>query len=456
MAFLDQNYLLESDAAKALYKEVESLPVVDAHNHSDVAEIAVNKNYTNLWQVVASTDHYVWEMLRKRGVEEKFITGEASPKEKWMRLAAIFPELAGNPVYEWVHLDLRRGLGLSDALISGETAEELWEKGNEALAKAEKRPLQLLQQMNVEVMCSTDDPADVIENHDKVNAAAGKTLVRPTWRPDKAVNIYQKSFPEYIEKLGKRYNTVIKSVDELVAVLQKSHDYFAEKGCKASDHGIEYPLSGDATKESAEKAFGKAMAKEALTKEEIENYMSYLQVQVAEMDAKSNWVFQMHIGAVRDVRDVLMDNIGPDSGGDVSDHMIPIVKPLCRFLNKFDDRLKVVLYCLDAGHQASLATVARAFGNKVRLGSAWWLCDTPIGMRRQLEYIGSVDVLFNFAGMVSDSRKILSYGSRFEMFRRVLCDVVGQMVNRGQMGMEQAIALVKEMSYYGTKKFYDL
>ena len=296
----------------------------------------------------------------------------------------------------------------------------------------------------------------MIENHDKVNAAAGKTLVRPTWRPDKAVNIYQKSFPEYIEKLGKRYNTVIKSVDELVAVLQKSHDYFAEKGCKASDHGIEYPLSGDASKESAEKAFAKAMAKEALTKEEIENYMSYLQVQVAEMDAKSGWVFQMHIGAVRDVRDVLMDNIGPDSGGDVSDHMITIVKPLCRFLNKFDNRLKVVLYCLDAGHQASLATVARAFGNKVRLGSAWWLCDTPIGMRRQLEYIGSVDVLFNFAGMVSDSRKILSYGSRFEMFRRVLCDVVGQMVNRGQMGMEQAIALVKEMSYYGTKKFYDL
>ena len=174
------------------------------------------------------------------------------------------------------------------------------------------------------------------------------------------------------------------------------------------------------------------------------------------MDAKSGWVFQMHIGAVRDVRDVLMDNIGPDSGGDVSDHMVNIVKPLCRFLNKFDDRLKVVLYCLDAGHQADLATVARAFGNKVRLGSAWWLCDTPIGMRRQLEYIGSVDVLFNFAGMVSDSRKILSYGSRFEMFRRVLCDVVGQMVNRGQMGMEQAVALVREMSYFGTKKFYDL
>lgn len=198
------------------------------------------------------------------------------------------------------------------------------------------------------------------------------------------------------------------------------------------------------------------MEGKTLTQAEIDEYMSYLTVQVAEMDAKANWVFQMHIGAVRDVRDVLFKSLGPDVGGDVSDHMIDIVRPLCKFLNKFDNRLKVVLYCLDPHHQASLATVARSFGRMVRLGSGWWFNDTPVGMRRQLEYIGSVDLLYNFAGMVSDSRKILSYASRFEMFRRVLCDVVGIFVLRGQMPQNLAENLVRRMSYDGPKSFYDL
>ena len=456
MSFLDERYLLSNDTAAALFKEVEGLPVVDAHNHSDIKEIAVNANYKNAWQVVAATDHYVWEMMRKRGVPEEYITGKADPKEKWLKLASVFPEIAGNPVYEWVHLDLRRGLGLKDALITPESGEALWEEINAALARPEKRPVQLLEGMNVEVMCSTDDPADVLENHEKVKAAGIHTRIRPTWRPDKAVNIFQPTWKAYIEKLGARWNTSIKSVDELVEVLQKSHDYFAEEGCRASDHGIEYPLSGDASKESAQAAFRKAQNGEALTRAEINDYMSWLSVQIAAMDAKSGWVFQMHIGAVRDIRDVLMNTLGPDSGGDVSDHMIDIVKPLGRFLNKFDGKLKVTLYCLEPGHQASLATVARAFGANVRLGSAWWLNDSPVGMRRQLEYIGSVDLLSNFAGMVSDSRKILSYGSRFEMFRRVLCDVVSTFVLRGQMPLDVAKALVKRMSYAGPKEFYNI
>ena len=189
MAFLDERYLLGNDTAAELFSEIQGLPVVDAHNHSDIKEIAVNANYKNAWQVVAATDHYVWEMMRKRGIPEEYITGKADPKEKWLKLASIFPEIAGNPVYEWVHLDLRRGLGLKDALITPENGEALWEEINAALARPEKRPVQLLEGMNVEVMCSTDDPADVLENHEKVKAAGIKTRIRPTWRPDKAVNI---------------------------------------------------------------------------------------------------------------------------------------------------------------------------------------------------------------------------------------------------------------------------
>ena len=198
------------------------------------------------------------------------------------------------------------------------------------------------------------------------------------------------------------------------------------------------------------------MEGKTLTQVEIDEYMSYLTVQVAEMDAKANWVFQMHIGAVRDVRDVLFKSLGPDVGGDVSDHMIDIVRPLCKFLNKFDNRLKVVLYCLDPHHQASLATVARSFGRMVRLGSGWWFNDTPVGMRRQLEYIGSVDLLYNFAGMVSDSRKILSYASRFEMFRRVLANVLANKVRLGRMPYDVAEKLAVMMCYSEPKNFFNV
>jgi glucuronate isomerase len=216
------------------------------------------------------------------------------------------------------------------------------------------------------------------------------------------------------------------------------------------------PFSPDVARADADAIMKKAYAGKPLTKAECETYSGYILGYCAGLNSAKGWVTQLHIGAVRDIRDVLFRTLGPDSGGDVSDHMIDIVHPLGRLLNKYDGSLKSVLYCLDAGHQASLATVARAFGGNVRLGSAWWLNDTPIGMRRQLEYIGSVDLLYNFAGMVSDSRKILSYGSRFEMFRRVLCDVVGGMVERGQIPYKLSEKLVERMCYSGPKEFFGL
>jgi len=455
MGFLDEKYLLGTETAFALYHTVEKLPVVDPHNHAAVGEIAKDKSYSDPWQVFAASDHYVWEMLRKRGVPEKFITGDAKPKEKWLKMAAVFPEIAGNPVYEWVHLDLQRYLGVK-SLLGPDTGDDIWEQVKAVLAVKAKRPMNLLKEMNIEVMCSTDDPSDLLEDHDVVAKAAGKKLIRPTWRPDKYVNIKAPVWKDWIAKLEKRFDKRIVTLESLVEALESSHDYFADKGCVASDHGITRPLSGDSSKEDAESAFKKALAGKELTQAEADAFSGYLLVRCAAMNAEKDWVFQMHIGAVRDIRDSLFKNIGPDSGGDVSDHMIDIVTPVGRFLNKFDDKLKVVLYCLDAGHQASLATVARAFGEKVRLGSAWWLNDTPVGMKRQLEYIGSVDLLSNFAGMVSDSRKILSYGSRFEMFRRVLSDVLGTMVERGQIPYKLAEILAERMCYSGPKQFFNL
>jgi glucuronate isomerase len=296
----------------------------------------------------------------------------------------------------------------------------------------------------------------LLQEHDEVNESVKRKLVRPTWRPDKAMNIFKPDWREYMTKVEERFNTKLTSVAELIAVMKLSHDYFAEHGCIASDHGVEVPLGGDATEADADAAFKKAMDGKALDAAEIEAFMSYFFGEVAEMNAEKNWVFQIHMGAVRDIRDKLFTTIGPDSGGDVASPNLEYLDALKRFLNRFDDRLKVVLYCLDPGHQHLLATVARAFGAKVNLGSAWWLNDNPIGMRRQLEYIGSVDLLYNFAGMVSDSRKLLSYGSRFEMFRRILADVLGDMVILGQMPYHIAQQLAVRMCYEGPKEFFGL
>lgn len=455
MGFLDDKYLLRSETALALYNVIGKLPIVDPHNHANVKELADNKKYDNPWQLFAATDHYVWEMLRKRDVPEKYITGNASPEEKWLKLASIFPEVAGNPVYEWIHLDLKRYLGIN-TLLGPTTGKEIWEQANAVLAIKSKRPQELLKEINVEVMCSTDDPVDLLEEHDKLNKAMGRTLVRPTWRPDKVVNISSEAWKAYIGKLAERFNMEIKSIKDLTAALKMSHDYFAEHNCVASDHAVVAPLSGVADIKEADAAFKKAISGKELTEAEKLAYMNYIFGELAELDSKKNWVFQLHIGAVRDIRDSIAKNLGPDAGGDVSDHFIDILTPLKKFLNRFDDRLKTILYCLDQGHQATLATIARAFGSKVRLGSAWWLCDHPIGMKRQLEYICTVDLFANFAGMVSDSRKLLSYGSRFEMFRRVLSDVLGDMVEVGQIPYAPAEELARRMAYHGPKEFFGI
>jgi len=456
MSFLDSRYLLESDMAKSLFDSVAALPIVDVHNHADVLWIADNRKFSDPWQLFAASDHYVWEIMRKCGAPEEMITGKASAFDKWMTLAKIFPRCVGNPVYEWIHLDLKQ-LGIENVLLNEKTGKYLWDECCRILASDEASPVNLLKKMNVETVCSTDDPADLLKEHEKANQLFGRTVVRPTWRPDKAMNIFQRQWSSYIRKLETRFERNIHNLNDLIHVLEMSHQYFQEHGTIASDHGIEKPWSGDASYEDADAVFRKALNGGTLTQEEQDCYCSYVLRECAGMDAKTGWVFQMHIGAVRDVRDSLYQTLGPDSGGDVSDHAIDIVKPLCRFLNHFDGTpLKTVLYCLDSGHYSSLAAVSRAFGANVRLGSAWWLNDTPIGMKRQLEYIGSVDVLNCFAGMVSDSRKLLSYGSRFQMFRRVLCSVIGGMVQRGQIPEECAFELVSNMCYYGPKEFFHI
>ncbi|MBO5763455.1 MAG: glucuronate isomerase [Lentisphaeria bacterium] len=455
MAFLDDSYLISNEAGKRIFAAIRQLPVIDPHNHADIGEILANENYPDLWKLLGATDHYVWEVMRKCGVAEEFVTGDRSPREKFLALAKIMPRAVGNPVYEWLHLDLRC-LGITE-LMSEATGEIIWEKGLVELARPENRPLALLTgKLNVEVMCSTDDPADLLDRHDQVNALAGRTLVRPTWRPDKVMNIDAPGWTEYLEKLGARFQRKLTTYSDLVDVLRLSHDYFHEHGCRASDHGVSVPPSIAARREEAEQLFRRGKDGEKLEPAQVEAFRGRILWEAARLDAEKDWVFQYHAGAVRNVRDSLWESLGADVGGDVCNLAQDFLPGLVRLLNAFDNKLKIVLYTLDPAQQATLATLTRAFGDRVRLGSAWWLCDTPIGMKRQLEYIGSVDVLWCFAGMVSDSRKLTSYGSRFEMFRRVLADVLGNMAERGQAPEELLTDLAVHICSSGPREFFGI
>ena len=455
MAFLDNNYLFDNETARFVFKQVAGLPIVDPHNHADVKEIAANKNYTDPWRFFIGTDHYIWALLRKFSLDEHYITGSAGTKEKWLKLAGVFPYMAGNPVYEWMHLELKRFMGIED-LLGPETGEKIWEEASRLLLKPEYRPQSLLDKLGVEVMCSSDDPLDFLDDHEKVNSDMGRVAVHPTWRADRIVKISSPGWPGYVGKLAERFGQRCSSLQDLVDILRRSHDYFAEHGCRASDHSMKAPFPCSAEKVEAGRIFKKAIAGEEIPAEMQDILADYIFARLAEMDSEKNWVFQMHMGVFRDTRVSMFESFGPDAGCDVSDHSVDMLTPLRAFLNRFDGRLKVSFYCLDFVYQATLATLSRAFGDRVRLGAAWWFCDTPFGMKRQLEYISSVDLLYSFPGMVSDSRRILAYGSRFEMFRRVLSSFLGAMIEKGSIPEDVALELARRVCYSNPKDFFNL
>ena len=452
-SFLGEDYLLTNAVSKKIFAAIKDLPILDAHNHANVKEIAENKAYRDIWMVEAASDHYVWELMRKRGVPEKFITGDATNAEKWIALAGVFEDLAGNPTYEWIHLDLHRRFGIAK-LINKESAKAIWDETLAVLARPAMRPQELLNAMKIEVMCSTDDPVDRLEFHESLAKIKGIPRILPTWRPDKSMNIFKKDFPEYIKKLEARVGKRTEDVKSLVAALRDTHEYFEKHGCRASDHGIQVPFGYLVFGTRANEIFKKRMAGKDLTPEDVRDYISYMMHQFAEMNSQSGWIMQVHLGAVRDYRTWLLDKLGPDTGGDISDHTTSIVEPLKDLLNAFDNKLKIVLYSIDPNQAPTLATITRAFGKDVNLGAAWWFNDSPVGMKRQLEYIGSVDLLANFAGMVTDSRKLVSYGSRTEMFRRVLSDVLGTMVEKGQVPEQIATKLAKNICYDNPKAMF--
>ncbi|WP_324760606.1 glucuronate isomerase [Haloarcula montana] len=453
MGFIDDHYLLDSDVAVEIYDSIRDLPIVDPHSHADLEEIVVDEGWTDIWEVEGSTDHYVWSVMRKRGVPERKITGDASNKEKWLALAEIFPELAGNPTYEWIHLDLRRQFGI-DKPISADTAEEIWTETKQQLDDPSMRPQRLLDEMDVEVLCTTDDPTSDLEEHERAATELDGIDVCPTWRIDRAVHVEDAAWDAFVEELAASTGTDTSTLSGFLDALAETHDYFHDHGCRASDLSLTEPVSRPVSRQRARTVYRRAHDGHNLTETELRDLQAFLIEAVGKLNAEKDWVTQLHIGPVRDYRDSLAETVGADAGGDVSTQTIELTENLRYFLNRFDDEMEIVLYTVDPTHYPSITTLTRAFPN-VSVGPAWWFNDSPHGIEEQLRHVGSVDLLANHAGMVSDSRKLMSFSSRFEMFRRVLANTLGEMVERGQMPTEHATQLGRHLSYDRPKSLYN-
>lgn len=452
MSFLSDDYLLDTDTACELYDAIAGTPILDPHSHADVAEIVENDGWNDIWEVEAATDHYVWSLMRKRGIDEELITGDAPNREKWNALAAVFPEFAGNPTYEWMHLDLKRRFGI-ETPISAETADAIWEETAAQLQTPDMRPQTLLREMNVAVVCSTDDPTSPLEQHERAVDRVPGVDVLPTWRADRAVNIETPSWNEFVDELADATGIATDDFDGFRDALRATHDYFQAHGCRASDLGIHEPISRPVSETRARNVFQKEREGRSLSEREVGDFKAFMLECIGAWNAEKGWVTQLHIGPLRDYRDDLYETLGSVAGGTVSTQNVEIAENLRHFVNEFDGAGEIVLYCVDPTHYPTITTIARAFPN-VSVGPAWWFNDSPFGIEHQLEYTGTVDLLANHAGMVSDSRKLLSYGSRFEMFRRSLANVLGRHVERGRMPQSVAHDLIGHVAYDRPKRLF--
>ncbi|RAK07164.1 glucuronate isomerase [Halanaerobium saccharolyticum] len=444
MEFLNDDYLLSNNKAKDIYKKIEDLPIIDPHNHSDLKEIIENKNWQDIWEVEGQTDHYIWQLMRRMGIKENKITGNASNKEKWNAFAEVFPSFALNPVFEWMQLDLKNIFGVEE-LLDSSNADKIWEITKSKLQKDNYKPRSLLKEMKVEIMCTTDDPVSDLKYHKIAKDEIEDLKIYPTWRPDNYSKIGKETWKEKVLKLIQKYlDSNDLSLTNLLKALELSHSYFDEIGCVSSDHDLPDLISKAVSFKQAKNIFNKKIEQE-ITEKEIRDFKAFMFNYYAELNRNKDWVMQLHIGVERNYRKSLLDNVGINSGGDIIGSEVNLVDGLSYLLNNFEN-LTMVAYIINDNYLPPLVTIARAFPN-LNLGSSWWFNDSAYGMNKHLDYIAAVDILAKQTGMVTDSRKILSYASRTEVYRRTLANLLGKRVSKKQLPISLAEKIAVDLSY---------
>ena len=464
-SFMDENFLLTNKTAEKLYHGyAKDMPIFDYHCHLNPREIRDNKRYRNITEIWLGGDHYKWRAMRSNGIDEKYITGDAPDKDKFMKWAETMPKCIGNPLYHWTHLELKRFFGINE-LLSPQTAETIWEKCNEMLAKDEFTARGLIKRSNVKVICTTDDPADSLEDH--IALAKDNTFdvkVLPAFRPDKSFNIDKAGFVEWIEKLSKVVGQDIQTFSNLKNALKQRLDFFHEVGCRVSDHALDPIVFEEGTEEEITVILQKALKGEQLTESEIKKYKTQVMVYLGKQYAHLNWTMQIHIGTIRNNSKRMMRLLGPDTGFDATADYT-FAEALSKFLDKLDDTdelPKTILYCLNPRDNDVLGTIIGCFQSggipgKIQVGSGWWFNDQKDGMTKQIVSLSNLGLLSLFVGMLTDSRSFLSY-TRHEYFRRILCSIIGEWVESGEApnDFELLGSMVQNICFDNAKEYFGI
>jgi len=463
--FLDEDFLLKTKTSEKLYFDfAEGLPIIDYHCHLSPEEISSDKRFKNLTKIWLDGDHYKWRAMRANGINEYFCTGDADDFEKFEKWAETVPCTLKNPLYHWTHLELKNTFGITK-LLDSSTAREIYNECSEKLNSEEFSVRNILRKMNVEALCTTDDPIDSLEHHQKIRKDNFEIKILPTWRPDKSIQIESPgSFNKYINQLGTITGQNISEIDELMSSLKKRHDFFQNIGCRISDHGLDRFYADDYTNKDIDLIFKSIRGGKQIDPVEVNKFKSFMLYELALFDFSKGWVQQFHIGALRNNSTRMKKLLGPDIGFDsIGD--LELGKSMSKFFDRLDEKNKLgktILYNINPRDNELFATMAGNFNDgsilgKMQYGASWWFLDQKAGIINQINVLSNMGLLSRFIGMLTDSRSFLSY-SRHEYFRRILCDVIGNDVENGELPNDIKLLgnMIKNICYLNARNYFGL
>ena len=462
--FLDDNFLLTNPTAERLYHDyARDMPIIDYHNHLPPDEISADINFKNLTEAWLNGDHYKWRALRANGVGEEYITGDKSDWEKFEAWAATVPYTLRNPLYHWTHLELKRYFNI-DVILNRDSARHVYDETSAMLQEKSFSVRNLLEKMKVELLCTTDDPVDSLEYHQKIRKDGWKVRVLPAYRPDKSMNVDDAgSFNNYLSLLEMAADTSIGAFSDYLKALKRRHDFFAGNGCKVSDHGLEQVYAEEYSSTEINTIFNRIRSGHQLSALDNRKFKSAMLVHFAEWDYEKGFVQQYHLGALRNNNSRMLKTLGPDTGWDSIGDFSQAIS-LARFLNRLDAEnklTKTILYNLNPSDNEVFATMIGNFNDgtaagKIQWGSSWWFMDQKDGMTRQLNALSNMGLLSRFIGMLTDSRSFLSF-PRHEYFRRLLCNLFGEEVENGELpaDIEWIGKVIQDICYHNAKQYFN-
>jgi len=462
--FMDEDFLLQTETAKKLYHEhAAKMPIFDYHCHINPKDIAEDRMFTSITEIWLAGDHYKWRAMRTNGIDEKFCTGKANDWEKFEKWAETIQYTLRNPLYHWTHLELKKFFGINEVL-SSKNARSIYDTCNEKLQTPQYSCRNIIRMANVHTICTTDDPVDSLEYHQKIKADGFEVAVLPAWRPDKAMMVeFPISYNQYINQLASVSEMEIKTFDDLMIALNKRHRFFHENGCRLSDHGLDTAYAEEYTAEEIDALFLKVRIGYRLTTREILKFKSCMLYEFGRMDHSRGWTQQFHIGALRNNNTRQFNLTGPDTGFDsIGDK--PIAESLSKLLDRLDSEFKLsktILYNLNPRDNEVYATMIgnfqdRSIPGKIQYGSGWWFLDQKDGIEKQLNTLSNLGLLSRFVGMLTDSRSFLSY-TRHEYFRRILCNLLGNDVENGEIpnDLELLGQMVENICFNNAKNYFN-